>query len=167
MSSIIRSRRREAEASHRGGSPRRVAAAALAALFGLWAPAAGAEVLLFSARSNQEQNFSVPVFLDLNGSAAAGGTALTFATTQANQRVAILLVAACNAIGDDPGESGYVVAEIRIDPAGPVGEIALPPTNNGGSLLCVGTLGVVNGVGATVVASARPFQAGSHPSGCG
>jgi len=126
-----------------------------------WASAARAEVVLFSTNI-KDQSIIAPAsgagitkFLDLTGS---GVTKLNFTTTAAKQRVIITFSAGCSNFG----ASGAVQITILVDPAGPVGEIAVPPTNrgNGGSLLCRG--GSFTGSGATVVASARPDVAGTN-----
>ena len=113
MSGIIRSRRREAKALHRGSLLRRVAAPAFAVLAGLWAPAASADILLWSANSDLPQTFTYPNtgFVDLNGT-AAGGASLTFGTTQANQRVIITFNARCSHLSG----TGGVNVEILVDP---------------------------------------------------
>ena len=142
MSSIIGSQRREAKATPRGRSlRRRVAAAASAALVGLWASAACAEGLLFGANPGFV-TFMAPTILDLNGP-ATGGTQLTFATTQANQRVAITFNAFCAVISQPDGNGGgpgTVLIEILVDPAGSVGESALPRPRAGGTSALVGTI---------------------------
>ena len=155
MSSIIRSRRREAKASHRGSLRRRVAAPALAVLAGLWAPAASADILLWSANSDLPQTFTYPNtgFVDLNGT-AAGGASLTFATTQANQRVIITFNARCSHLSG----TGGVNVEILVDPAGSAGEFSAPPVNSI-STFCTASSGPVR---ATIVASARPAVAGTN-----
>jgi hypothetical protein len=160
MSSTIRSRRREAAVSRHGWLPRHVAAAALAALVGLGASAARAEVSLFSVNTG-DQSFTTTGLADLNG-AAAGGTSLSFTTTQAKQRVVIIFDATCS-ISAASGEK-WAVITILVDPAGPVGEIFAPPTNsitNNGVVVCY-----QGGAGRTVgrisvVASARPDVAGT------
>ena len=164
MSKTVRSKRCGSEMSPRRCSLQRTLVAALAGIAGLWTSAAGAEVLLFSS-SRLHQQFTAPVFLDLNGT-AAGGTTLTFTTTQARQRVVILFYVECIVTTDQPGKSGLVTAEIRINPAGPAGEIAIDPTNNSGVTLCTGPTDFEE-FGAyedsvTVVASALPFEAGTH-----
>jgi hypothetical protein len=153
MSSIIRSQRRKAEALHRGKLLHRVAVSALAALAGLWAPVASAEILLWSANSNLPQSFMYPNtgFVDLNGT-AAGGASLTFTTTQANQRVIIFFNARCAHFSS----SGGVNIEILVDPAGSAGEFSAPPVNT------IPTFCTTSPVRATIVASARPAQAGTH-----
>jgi hypothetical protein len=153
MSSIIRSRRGEAEAPHRGRSPHRVAASALAALAGLWAPAASADILLWSANSDLPQTFTYPNtgFVDLNGT-AAGGASLTFGTTQANQRVIITFNARCSHLSG----TGGVNVEILVDPAGSAGEFSAPPVNS------IPTFCTGSPVRAATVASARPAVAGTH-----
>jgi hypothetical protein len=159
MSSIIRSRRREAAAPHRGRSLRRHAAAsALAALVGLWPSAAGAEVLLFSANTNQMQIFrGTAGFVDLNGT-TAGGTTLTFATTQANQRVIITFNASCQ-VSLTEALSAYAQVAILVDPAGPGAEFSAPPTN---TTQTAPFCSRGDGVAAAIVASARPSVAGTH-----
>jgi hypothetical protein len=151
--------------SPRRRSLQRAAVAALAGIASLWAPAAGADVLLFSSSARLEQGFTAPVFVDLNGT-AAGGTTLTFATTQARQRVVILFYVTCLVVTDQPDKAGFVTAEIRINPAGPAGEFVVPPTNNGGSTLCSGPTNFEQfgayEVGVTVVASAVLSEAGTH-----
>lgn len=132
---------------------------ATAALVGLWAPAAGAEVLLFSANS-AEQTFTSTGLFDFNGT-ASGGTALTFSTTQANQRVVFIFDATCF-ISD---RAGGAVVNIRLDPAGPTLEYSVPPTNgvaNGGALIRFVDPLDDSATRTTVVASARPSQAGTH-----
>ena len=144
MSSIIRSRRR-------------VAAAALGALVGLWASAASATVLLFSANSNLPQTFNAPGFVDLNGT-AAGGASLTFATTQANQRVIIFFNATCVVDGE---VGAFADVDIFVDPAGTTGELFAPPT---GGVFCqdLSSSSESERVSAAIVASVRPAQAGTH-----
>jgi hypothetical protein len=167
MSSTIRSRRRGAAASRHGCLPRHVAAAALAVLGGLWASAAGAEVLLFSGSGyNFRSTFPSPTILDING-LAAGGTQFTFATTQANQRVVITFNAACAiyfpADGiDHSSDFAELYIEILVDPAGPVGEFNAVPTGNGGREFCSCTGSDVCESSATVVASAQPDVAGTN-----
>ena len=147
---------------------RRFSAALLLApavsLVGFWASAASAEVLLFSANQNG-QRFDSAGLVDLNGT-AAGGTTLTFATTQANQRVSIIFNTNCGFFQDQPsGEhTGYARVEIIVDPAGSVGETILPPTNSGDYVLCADHDPAVNfdSENAVVVTSARPSQAGTH-----
>ena len=51
---------------------------------------------------------------------------------------------------------------IRVDPAGPVGEFDAPPTGNGGALIRLAATPDITGNRTTVVASARPAQAGTH-----
>jgi hypothetical protein len=76
MSGIIRSRRREAVASRRGRcTVRRGAAAALAVLGGPWAPAASAEVLLFTVNPATVGFTEQPIFFDLNGPGGGRGHA--------------------------------------------------------------------------------------------
>jgi hypothetical protein len=135
-----------------------VAAPALAALVGLWAPAASAEVLLFSANTNQAQFFTGTAgFVDLNGT-ATGGTTLTFATTQANQRVIITFNASCQvSLTVDPNT--YAQVTILVDPAGSGAEFSAPPTNTTQvAPFCFRG----DGVAAAIVASARPAVAGTH-----
>jgi hypothetical protein len=158
MSGIIWSRPCEAEASHRGRSLRRVAAAALAALVGLWASAASAEVLLFSANPNQQffRNGAVG-FVDFNGT-ATGGTTLTFATTQANQRVSIIFNSSCE-VSLSVEQSTYAQVAILVDPAGSGAEFSAPPTNTTfAAPFCFRGIPVA----AAIVASARPSVAGTH-----
>jgi hypothetical protein len=158
MSSIIRSRPCKAEVSHRGRSLRRVAAAALAALVGLWALTASAEVLLFSANSNQQSFRNGAVgFVDFNGT-ATGGTTLTFATTQANQRVIITFNASCEVSPSADGSTFGQVA-ILVDPAGSGAEFSAPPWNTTfPAPFCWRGIPVA----AAVVASVKPALAGTH-----
>jgi hypothetical protein len=158
MSGIIRSRRREAKALPRGSLLRRVAAPALAVLAGLWAPAASADILLWSANSNLPQDFTYPNtgFVDLNGT-AAGGASLTFATTQANQRVIIFFNATCVVSGE---AGAFADVDIFVDPAGTTAELFAPPT---GAVLCqdLSSSRESERVSAARVASVRLPQAGN------
>src|SRR5262249_36490623 len=125
--------------------------------------AARAEVALFSANIS-DQSFTSPAnsigsaFVDLTGSRV---TRLNFTTTAARQRVTIIFSAGCSIVAG--GDPGWLEVNILVDPAGPVGELTVPPTNRaaGGSILCQGGPGD-NGAAATVVASARPDQAGTN-----
>jgi hypothetical protein len=141
---------------------------AVSAIVSFWASAANADVLLFSANTKQ-QNFNSPsgtgsAFVDLNGS---GVTQLSFATSQPNQRVLITFSAGCIMVGPNGTalDAGFFSGvNILVNPAGPVGEIAVPPTNAPpiGALLCQGVGTAHDGGASTIVASARPAQAGTH-----
>jgi hypothetical protein len=125
---------------------------------------ASAEVLLFSVNPRFINFRAAPIILDLNGE-AAGGTQLTSATTQANQRVVITFNAFC-AIDFSPERpvdeaAGYVAIQILVDPAGSVGEFSAPPTESG-RRFCWAKNTDINGSSATVVASVKPAVAGTH-----
>jgi hypothetical protein len=138
-----------------------VAALALAALVGLWAPAASADVSLFSVNTG-DQSFTATGLADLNGT-AAGGTSLSFTTTQAKQRVVIIFDATCSISGVVSGER-WAVITILVDPAGVVGEIAAPPTNsitNNGVAVCRQDGAGRTTVRISVMASVRPDVAGT------
>ena len=128
--------RRGAEASGWGCLSRRMAGVALASLASLSPSVASAEVLLFSANTGEQTFTGTNASLaDLNGS-ATGGTSLSFATSQANQRVSIVFDATCFLSGTD---ETWAVVTILVDPAGSALEFKAPPTNstvNGGVLCC-------------------------------
>jgi hypothetical protein len=139
--------------------------ATVAASVSLWASAANAGILLFSANIAQ-QEFHSPggessVFVALNGS---GATKLSFTTSQANQRVLITLAAGCRLSSPSALPAGaFATVTILVDPAGSVGEFAAPPTSGPfGATLCRGDgRGWDGGTGA-IVASVRPAQAGTN-----
>jgi len=121
-----------------------------------------AEVLLFAANSaNYIQNITSADFADFNGP-ASGGKSYTFATSQINQRVLITFEATCY-----KSSPGAAIVNILVDPAGPVGEFAAPPTNStfeGGVILCryeTDDPGF-HTVHTSITASVRPAQAGTH-----
>jgi hypothetical protein len=141
---------------------RAIAGLTLTALGCAYSNGVNAEVLLFSANSG-EQSFTGTSFVDLNGT-ASGGSILNFATSSANQRVSIIFDATCYI---DDGEQAFAVVTILVDPAGSAGEFAAPPTNNvanNGVVFCFHENGAVtnNIVRASVVATARPAQVGTH-----
>jgi hypothetical protein len=124
-----------------------------------------ADVLLFGS-TKQDQIFTgiegvSTAFVKLN---ALGATKLSFTTTAPNQRVIITFSASCVIEGPNPQLDfrGFSFINILVDPAGPVGEFTAPPTDNveTGSVLCIADGSNHNGVSATVVASAKPAQAG-------
>src|SRR4051794_33871786 len=126
---------------------------------GLWAQGANAEVILFSSYAG-EQEFTTSGLLDFNGT-ASGGTTLSFSTTQANQRVSIIFDATCYV----SGVQSYAIVNIVVDPAGPTGEFNAPPTNgiaNNGVVFCNADSSGTSATRASVVASARPGQAGTN-----
>ena len=137
-----------------------------AILSGIGAGAAKAEVLLFAAfpANFARQHFTTSGFVDLNG-IAFGGTVSKFTTAAANQRVIIQFEATC--LTDEPTQTAVI--EILVNPAGSVGEFAAPPTNStafGGVDFCHKDFGtepfVAHIVRASVTASVRPAQAGTH-----
>jgi hypothetical protein len=140
----------------------RVVASSLTVLVGLWASAAKAEILLFSS-STIATAFSAAGLFDLNGP-TAGGTTLTFSTSQANQRVIFTFNALCSIGGSADDQRGRVKVEIILDPAGSAGEFVVPPTNSPSNSFCGGTVGSFRhgSESATYVASARPAVAGTH-----
>ena len=96
---------------------------------------ANAEVLLFSTASratfeeyttaaNASYNHA---FVKLNTS---GATKLSFTTTAPNQRVIINFSAVCSVGGPAPAAHSWLLVTVLIDPAGSVGELAAPPTDN-------------------------------------
>jgi hypothetical protein len=124
----------------------------------LIAPLANAEVLLWAANSGN-QTIQGEDFADFNGS-ATGGTSFTFTTTAPNQRVIITFDGTCY----HSDAEGGVFVNILVDPAGSVGEFIAPPTNVsiGGVVLCTAEGRVNNPKQASVMASARPAQAGTN-----
>jgi hypothetical protein len=168
MSSMIGSGPREAAAARRGRLPRHTVAAALVVLVTLWSSSADAEILLFSANNNLQEFVTTTgrktAFAALNGS---GATSLSFTTTAPKQRVLITFNAGCAVLPESPDANyfgGNVSVDILVDPAGSVGEILVPPFNAASrhAVFCGDEGTGWTQIGATIVASARPDEAGVH-----
>jgi hypothetical protein len=130
------------------------AALALAALVGLWAPAASADVLLFSSTTT-EQTIQPGTVATVSFGGTPGATQLNFSTAAANTRVVIIFDAVCAING---AAESYASIVIRFDPAGSALAFDAPPTK-GGARLCSGGSA---GVAASIVAVVRPATAGTH-----
>ena len=136
---------------------RAICGSTLIAFAGLCSTDANAEVLLFSANTGGQIIKTGPIFLDLNG-AAAGELILNFSISSINQRVSINFNSTCYIRGKET----YAQVTL-VDPAGSGTEFNAPP---GPVDFCFHEDGnesfSSNGVRASIVATARPSQAGTH-----
>lgn len=95
-------------------------------MFNIMSSEAKAEVLLGQTRTSTAIYGGATYNVDFNGN-AAGGQTFTFSTTQPNTRVVITFNAECAVNGDS---FKYLDLDLLVDPAGPVGETAVPPSNS-------------------------------------
>ena len=142
-----------------------LALAFLAALPGtMVASEARSEILATRTRTDASVYGGATYLVDWNG-AAAGGTTVGFSTSAANTKVIVMFNAECAVEG---AETQYVDIDLVVDPAGPTGEIVIPPSN-GDNAFCSGN-GTSTGspftldgwVSAAVIGVVTLPQAGAH-----
>ena len=105
----------------------------VAFVLGLFGGEAEAVILLATTNTNAQTDAVAPfppTLLDLNGP-AAGGTVLTFVTTAANTRVVIRFNAECAIAG---ATTNWLDVNILVNPAGPIGTVAVPPSDSDNAL---------------------------------
>src|SRR5947209_963191 len=93
MSALVQSPSRKENLQHESNLPRSARALIASTLVSLWTSSANANILLFSANVG-DRNITGTQLLNLNGS-NSDGAALTFDTTQSNQRVSIIFDTTC------------------------------------------------------------------------
>lgn len=144
---------------------RKLAALALAALAGvLIASDARSDILATRTRTDAAVYGGATYLVDWNG-ATAGGTTVGFSTSAANTKVIVMFNAECSVEG---AVNQYVDIDLVVDPAGPTGEIVIPPSN-GDNAFCSGN-GTSTGspftldgwVSAALIGVVTLPQAGSH-----
>ncbi len=144
---------------------RKLAALALAALAGvLVASDARSDILATRTRTDASVYGGATYLVDWNG-ATAGGTTVGFTTSGANTKVIVMFNAECAVEG---AVNKYVDIDLVVDPAGPTGEIVIPPSN-GDNAFCSGN-GTSTGspftldgwVSAALIGVVTLPQAGSH-----
>lgn len=122
------------------------------------------EILATRTRTDASVYGGATYLVDWNGG-AAGGTTVGFSTSAANTKVIVMFNAEC-AVEGSP--SKYVDIDLVVDPAGPTGEIIIPPSN-GDNAFCSGN-GTSTGspftldgwVSAALIGVVTLPQAGAH-----
>lgn len=95
-------------------------------VFSIMSSEAKAEVLLGTTRTSPVIYGGATYNVDFNGS-APGGQTFTFSTTKPNTRVVITFNAECAVDGNS---FEWLDLDLLVNPAGPVGETAVPPSND-------------------------------------